>query len=146
MRKRSAILGQVERACEIMRDHGFLLDLGDPVSAEELVAAEQMTGLGFDGSLGDLFLTVNGSFGKTAAVVQSDEPTPCSLATLDQALAWGSEWLPYGPQEHAQYGPGAEAGRDPRVKLEGTSTRDGSLSPNSTAGVRPSTSMQTPDP
>ena len=106
---------ELERATQILKQHGFALEFGPGVTPDELARAERLTGLPFDNALGELFGAANGSFGKTCFAIQTDDVTPCSLASLDECLRWWSEWRPYGADIDAQFGPG-EAGRDPRIR------------------------------
>jgi cell wall assembly regulator SMI1 len=113
----SVIVRELDRAKRLFRHHGFLLEFGAGVSAGELAEAERMTGLSFDNALGELFSVANGSFGKTCFALHTDQLTACSLASLEEALGWWSEWLPYGADQDQQFGP-AESGRDPRIHPE----------------------------
>jgi cell wall assembly regulator SMI1 len=113
----SPLSRELERAKQILGQHGFALDFAPGVSRDQLARAGQVTALSFDNALGDLFLAANGSFGKTCFAIKTDEVTPCSLVSLKNSLAWWSEWLPYDAATDAQFGP-AESGRDPRIRPE----------------------------
>jgi cell wall assembly regulator SMI1 len=89
-----AIGRELEQAKQILRQHGFALELGAGVSRDELARAERATGLSFDNALGELFSLANGSSRRTCFAIQTDEVTPCCLATLEDALAWWADWLP----------------------------------------------------
>jgi cell wall assembly regulator SMI1 len=101
-----AIRRELERAKEILAQHGFALEFGAGVSRDELARAERVTGLSFDNALGELYSLANGSFGKTCFAVQTDEVTPCCLATLEDSLAWWADWLPRAT---------VDGSRDPRL-------------------------------
>jgi cell wall assembly regulator SMI1/uncharacterized RDD family membrane protein YckC len=93
-RDADAIRRELERAEQIFAQHGFALEFAPGASREQLAHAARVTGLSFDNALGELYALAGGSFGRTCFAVQTDELTPCGLATLDDALAWWSDWLP----------------------------------------------------
>lgn len=94
-----AIGRELERAKEILKRHGFALELAAGASRDDLARAERTTGLSFDNELGELFSTANGSFGKTCFAVQTEGVTACCLASLDAALERWSDWLPHSTDD-----------------------------------------------
>jgi cell wall assembly regulator SMI1 len=109
-----SIQGELERAVAALGRFGFRLTLDPPPSADEVDAAQRITGIPFDQHLAEYFWLCNGSRGHLAAAVMTDELTPLNLPPLHECVSWWKQWLPYDAR--VQDDLGVPETCDPRIR------------------------------
>jgi cell wall assembly regulator SMI1 len=94
-------------------DHRFKPVAG--ASRHQIASLEQVVGIQFDEALKSLWEFSNGSGGDSWFGVRSDEDTPCSFLSIDDALKLWREWNGLGEKWGGQGMPDRNE-RDPRIR------------------------------
>jgi internalin A len=113
---KSGLKNELERLQLILESNGLEFTLNEGATAEKIAEVESQIGVTFDSDLKDLWQLTNGSNGNHSwFAVFSDELTPCSFSSLEDALECWSWYSPYDEAIYEEWSD-AEVERDERIQ------------------------------
>ncbi len=108
------LLNEIKRLERILKSNGRDFVPNEGARPELIAEVESKTDLTFDSSLKELWTFTNGS-DDTWFGVFSDELTPCSFSSVEQAFECWSWFLPYDDSIYSEWNI-AQRGRDERIQ------------------------------
>lgn len=107
---------EIERLQHILESNGLKFTLSEGATPEKIAEVEEQVGATFDTDLRDLWQLSNGSnLSDSWFAVFSDELTPCSFSSLEDALECWSWYSPYDEATYEEWSD-VEAERDERIQ------------------------------